>query len=267
LIIPFLQLNSIRHIDCSYADTNEGCDQVENGDNIEEPISHITQLSLTECCDIDSRSLANLLQAIRGLASFLYVHWCENEDPYPFIPPEIRRGLLHSKDTLRELTLVNDMEDHQQADEYKGRNGESSHAPENIPVSPIGSLLEFHQLRRFDATAIVLLGRDGASAGTKRLDFEPLGHAHVSRVADSLPESLEELTLRACFPPIYTVIDALFERKRQGRLNVLKSIDLFFQKDFSDEEVYGSPAGNECKLKGRGLGIRVTWHLVEFLHE
>jgi hypothetical protein len=47
----------------------------------------------------------------------------------------------------------------------------------------------------------------------------------------------------------------------------MKSIDLFFQKDFSDEEVFGSPAGNECELNGRGLGIRVRRHMVEFLHE
>ncbi|PMD13083.1 hypothetical protein NA56DRAFT_652003 [Hyaloscypha hepaticicola] len=266
-IIPFLQLKSIRHAACFLSSTNEGGAQVENGNNIEEPISHITHLSFTDCCDIDSRSLANFLQVMRGLASVLYVHWNEIEEPYPFIPSEIRRGLLHSKDTLRELTLVNDTEDYAQADEYEGQNGESSHAPENISVSPIGSLLEFGQLRRLDVTAVALVGRDDAPPGTKRLDFEPLGHARISRVAGSLPESLEELTLRACFPPIYTVIDALFERKREGRLKQLKRIDLFFQKDVSDEEVFGSEEGNKCELKGIGMGIRVTRHLVEFLHE
>jgi hypothetical protein len=174
---------------------------------------------------------------------------------------------LHSKDTLKELTLVNDAEDYQQADEYEGDNGESSHTPENISVSPIGSLLEFGQLRRLDVTAVVLVGRDGAPPGTKRLNFEPLEHARISRVAGSLPESLEELTLRACFPPIYTVIDALFERKREGGLKQLKLIDLFFQKDFSDEEVFGSEEGNQCELKGNEMEIQVTRHLVEFLHE
>jgi hypothetical protein len=157
------------------------------------------------------------------------------------------------------------MEDYQQAEEYEGRNGETPYAPENISVSPIGSLLEFGQLRRLDVTAVALVGRDDAPPGIKRLDFQPLGLARISRVAGSLPESLEELTLRACFPPIYTVIDALFEQG--GGLKQLKRIELFFQKDLSDEEVFGSEEGNECELKGNGLGIRVTRHLVEFLHE
>jgi hypothetical protein len=266
-IIPFLQLKSIRHATFLHSITKMEWAQVENGNSIEEPISHITHLSFTEPSDIDAKSLANFLQVIRGLVSISYVHWNEIEDPYPFIPPEVRRGLLHSKDTLKELTLVNDAEDYQQADEYEEGNGESSHTPENISVSPIGSLLEFGQLCRLDVTAVVLVGRDGAPPGTKRLDFEPLEHARISRVAGSLPESLEELTLRACFPPIYTIIDALFERKREGGLKQLKRIDLFFQKDFSDEEVFGSEEGNQCELKGNEMGIRVTRHLVEFLHE
>jgi hypothetical protein len=86
-IIPFLKLKSIRHAACFFSSTNEGWAQVENGNNIKEPISHITHLSFTQC-DIDSRSLANFLQVMRGLASFLYVHWNEMEDVYPFIPPE-----------------------------------------------------------------------------------------------------------------------------------------------------------------------------------
>ena len=128
-------------------------------------------------------------------------------------------------------------------------------------------LLEFGQLRRLDLTAAALVGRDDALPGTKRFNVEPLEHARVSRVAASLPESLEELTLRACFPPVYAVIHALFERKREGGLKQLKRIDLFFQKDFSEEEVFGSKEGNECELEGNGMGIRVTRHLVQFLHE
>jgi hypothetical protein len=49
------------------------------------------------------------------------------------------------------------------------------------------------------------------------------------------------------------VVDALFERKQEGGLKQLKRINLFFQKDFSDEEVFGTEEGNECELKGNVL--------------
>jgi hypothetical protein len=271
-ILPFLQLKSIRHVTYPVSLTNTGCDDAMNDDDIKQPIFHITHLSFPQS-DIHSRSLAKFLRNFRGLTQFSYVHsaehWAEGEESYPFIPSEIRRGLLHSKDSLQELTLVNDLEDYQQADEYD-ENGNSEHTPENIPVLPLGSLLEFRHLRRLHASVIALVGRvvTGTKVGgTKSADIDPPPtHEQNIRFVESLPDSLEELTLRACFHDIYTLMEVLFERRRQGGVKVLNKVELYFQKDFSEEQILTDEEGIHCELEGSYVGIQVTRHTVEWFH-
>jgi hypothetical protein len=113
--------------------------------------------------------------------------------------------------------------------------GTSTPTPENKPVLPPGSLLEFRQLRRLDVTAVALVGRDN-TPDAKHTSFEPLTHKQALRVVDSLPHSLEELAFRACFPPIYQAVEVLPERKRQGGLKSLTKIDPLFQKDFTEQK-------------------------------
>jgi hypothetical protein len=156
-ILPFLQLKSIRQVALPNSIANGGCDEHMNDEDTKDPTLHLTHLSFLPESDIDSRSLAKFLRSFHGLIYFSCVHWNE-EELYPFIPPEIQRGLLHSKDSLRELTLVDGGEEYEQADEYE--EGTSIHTPENKPVLPPGSLLEFRQLRRLDVTAVALVGGD-----------------------------------------------------------------------------------------------------------
>jgi len=69
-----------------------------------------------------------------------------------------------------------------------------------------------------------------------------------------LPASLEELILRACGIDIYTVMDG-FERRRQGRLEKLKKMALFFQMDFTLEEISTDEEGVRCESEGKTLGF------------
>jgi hypothetical protein len=137
-ILPFLQLKSIRQVALPNSITNGGCDEHMNDEDVKDLILHVTHLSFLPESDIDSRSLAKSLQSFHGLICFSCVHWTK-EELYPFIPPEIRCRLLHSKDSLRESTLVDGGEEYEQADEYK--ESTSIHTPENKPVLPPRSLL------------------------------------------------------------------------------------------------------------------------------
>jgi hypothetical protein len=271
-ILPFLQLKSIRHVTCPGSVTNTGCDDVMSDHDIKQPIFHITHLSFPQS-DIHSRSLAGLLRNFCCLTQFSYVHsaehWADGGKSYPFIPSEIRRGLLHSKDSLQELTLVNDLEDYQEMDEDDEKDS-SEHTPESMPVLPLGSLLEFRHLRRLHASVAALVGRVDTGTkvdGTKSTDIDPSPmHERKSRFVESLPDSLEELTLRACFSDIYTSIEVLFERRRQGGLKRLNRVSLYFQKDFSEEQLLTDGEGIHCALEGSHLGIQVTRHTVEWFN-
>jgi hypothetical protein len=169
-ILPFLQLKSIRQVALPNSITKGGCDEHMNDEDTKDLILHVTHLSFLPEFDIDSRSLAKFLRSFHGLIYISCVHW--NEELYPFLPPEVRRRLLHSKDSLRELTLVGGGEEYEQVD-VRGKHLHS-HAREQTGPSP-GSLLEFRQLRRLDVTAVALVGRDN-TPDAKHTSFEPLTH-------------------------------------------------------------------------------------------
>ncbi|PMD28798.1 hypothetical protein L207DRAFT_521386 [Hyaloscypha variabilis F] len=89
-------------------------------------------------------------------------------------------GLL-SKNSLQDFTLISEAEEYQQMDH-------SAHSPENISVPPFGSLLEFRQLRRLDATISVLVGREDPSdtqtdvLANANIDAETLKHEAESTI-------------------------------------------------------------------------------------
>jgi hypothetical protein len=87
------------------------------------------------------------------------------------------------------------------------------------------------------------------------------------RFVESLPESLEELVLRACESHIYTMMDVLFERRRQGGLGKLKTVTLHFQKDFTLEQIATNEEGLRCKSEGKKLGNLLMRHRVEWLND
>jgi len=139
-------------------------------------------------------------------------------------------GLL-SKNSLQDFTLISEAEEYQQMDD-------SAHSPENISVPPFGSLLEFRQLRRLDATISVLVGREDPSdtqtdvLANANIDAETLKHEQNLQFVESLPESLEERALRSCFRDIYAAMETLFEKRRRGGLKRLKKVLLFFHIEF-----------------------------------
>ncbi|PMD39353.1 hypothetical protein L207DRAFT_513812 [Hyaloscypha variabilis F] len=264
-ILPFLQLRTIRHVSLYNSNTDEGSD-----DDMKVPIPHVTHLSFLPTSDIDSRCLGNFLKAFTGLMSFSYVHWSrfDNFHSHPWIPSKIREGLLYSKDSLRELTLVNEMEDGYFTSNYspRGRYVPRRWLEHELEprVHPIGSLLDFRQLRRLDISVIALTGRVGTdktgydiSHGTVR-PRDVLTHEQNLRLVDSLPDALEELSLRTCFGDIYLVMEVLFERRRNGGLQRLQKVALYFQKDFSEERILNDESGIQCEMEGMYLGIRVT---------
>ncbi|KAE9372522.1 hypothetical protein N431DRAFT_439618 [Stipitochalara longipes BDJ] len=270
-IIPLLQLKSMRQITLPNSFTDE-----RSNEDKEASIPHITHISFRPTSDIDSRSLGSFLQAFSGLTSFFYVHWSCFDDfsSHPWIPPEIRNGLLHSKDSLRELTLINEMEDGYFLSTYIPywnyfSRGWPVHRLEPR-VLPIGSLLDFQQLRRLDISVIALTGRVGTDKTGRDVnpgDFRPqkaLTHEQNLRLVDSLPESLEELALRTCFSNIYAAMEVLFERRRNGELQKLKKVILHFYKDFFVEQILNDENGIQCEMEGMHLGIRVTRLPVEF---
>jgi hypothetical protein len=260
LVLPFLQLKSIREVNLPSSYTNGGNYEWHNDDDdgVNDFLPHITHLTFAPGGDIDSRALARFLRSFCGLTHFVYVNCLHRFiEPTFFNPPEIKRGLLPSKDSLQGLALVNADEESAQALQHD-RHGELLHSPTNIPVLPLGCLLEFRKLRWLDVTAAVFLGRtDDADANP---DDKPEPNEDHSRAIESLPEALEELTLRTCFPEIYTMMEILFARKRRGELNRLKKATLYFQNDFSNKQILQDRAGIQCEFDGSQAGIHVARH-------
>ena len=111
--------------------------------------------------------------------------------------------------SLKELVIINNQDEIETMDYLMGEN-------EGLPL---GSLVEFHKLRRYEATVRTLMGRRLGDLGfdsslPKDLDTGSRGCEHT-RFAESLPEELEELVLKACLKDVFVVVE-VFERRRQG---------------------------------------------------
>jgi hypothetical protein len=253
-ILPFLQLKSIRHVTCKAFPPD-----AKSIDDTKEPITHVTHLSFPES-NVPSLLLANFIKRFTRLTKISYIgrihyeNYAETYGPYPFIPSVIRDGIAHLEGSLQELTLIHEDEEYDQSDE-------GDHKPENKPMSSLGSLVVFSQLRRLEVTASVLLGRSESSlaeTNTGDPDFGLSKHERNVRLAASLPRSLEELALRACESDVFALMDLLFERKRLGGLGKLKNVTLFFQKDLDWDEDEMGEEGERCEAEGKKLGIEVT---------
>jgi hypothetical protein len=57
---------------------------------------------------------------------------------------------------------------------------------------------------------------------------------------------------------IYAVMNGLLERRRQGGLEKLKNVTLYFQKDLAMKQILADEGGIRCEFEGRKLGILVT---------
>ena len=249
-IYPILGLKSIQYVSCTYDDL---IGQTFDFSKDIAPLPHITRLSFHKS-DVRSAILDRFLRPFTGLTHFAYVLDTGGEGENSFIPHIIYNGLKHLKDTLRELILVNLEEEWNQQHAYEGEDWPNDHQPENRPLRPLGPLADFRYLRRFEATAVVLVGRENASddglASLREIKRN-------QRVPASLPESLEELVLHACTNEIYGTMYALFEARRLGRLSKLKKITLCFQQDTTLEQIWVDEEGLACELEGKDAGITV----------
>jgi hypothetical protein len=122
-ILPFLQLKSIRQVAGPNSITNGGCDEHMNDEDIKDLISRVTHLSFLPESDIQ----------IPPVFPWPHTFLIRPLERGGFIPPEVRRGLLHSKDSLRELTLVDGGGEYEQAGENE--EGTSTHACEQTGPS------------------------------------------------------------------------------------------------------------------------------------
>lgn len=64
--------------------------------------------------------------------------------------------------------------------------------------------------------------------------------------------------MKTCENGIYAVMDELFERRRYGGLYKLKKVVLYFQREFTLEQIRLDGNGIRCETKEHELGIQVT---------
>lgn len=254
-ILPFLQLKSLREV--SFPNLSITPEGMEN-DVITQTIPHITQLSFPES-NIFCSNLFKILQAFPCLQKFSYIQrLAEEADPsHSFIPPIILDGLAHCKNTLQELTLINEAEEHHQA-YYYDSTIDYDQLPPQDPNLPLGPLHEFTHLRRLDASAVLLVGRPAPKNFQEQVMAPSPTDEQNTAFVDSLPESLEELAIRACDRDAFAAMEVLFDRRRAGGLKRLKKVELYFQGFLTEEQVVMDSQGLQCEMESEELGIVVV---------
>ena len=211
-MLPFLKLPSLSYFSCAWImDQNEG-----SNINIADPGSYhnlwswhsdslafpTKGLSLTNS-RIDHPTLTKFL---RCFATLKYFHYENSASQYyDFEPPRLMEGIEHLKGTLKHLRLFN-------------ANIILNTAP--LRHYPIGSLVSFRKLESIDIMATMMLGTDDKHGD----EFPP-----KQRLKDSIPPSLESLTLRRIkidtSKTVFAEILELISRKSIHAL-ALKRLDL-----------------------------------------
>jgi F-box-like len=213
------------------------------------PFPHVTHFSLQRS-DIAPSAFATLLKPFSNLTHLKYSNYGEAEPPFSFYPHEMRLAIIHLHKSLQELVIINNQEMIEEMDYLMGEN-------EGLPL---GSLLEFHNLRRLEGTIRTLVGRRLGDPGSdshlpKDLPTGPW-ECENTRFAQSLPEELEELVLRVCFEDVFAVVEALFEKRRQGQLKRMRLITLVFAYGITRNKF--ASESSRCVDEGKRLGIAVA---------
>jgi len=100
-ILPLLQLKPIRYVTCPRSAANAG-----GRDYAKVHIPHVYRLSFPDS-NVNPLSLAKFLMFFCGLTYFSYFHFNHETElhlPSPFLPPMIRKGIMHLEKSLQELT-------------------------------------------------------------------------------------------------------------------------------------------------------------------
>ena len=252
-IEPFVRLRSLKTLTFENAIMWE---DIYNG--IEVVTSHITRLSFLRT-DIHPHALAPLLERFPNLTYFSYIYSSNTSDGirYPYVNCSVRDAIMHLQQSLEELIIVDREKD--PVEEWESNWNEELHEESGIaqeiePVSlAFGSLTGFVKLRRLEATVYTLTGpipravfNEGATAVAQcRIE-------HAARLVESLPESLEKLGLWNCTEVNRGAEKLLFDRRRRGKLQKLKIVELVFSETFDVED------GLWWQTEGEKLGLVVT---------
>ena len=182
------------------------------------------------------------LKPFCNLKHLTYSNYGEAEPPFSFCPHEVRLGIIHLQPSLKELTIINNQDEIEIMDYLMGEN-------EGLLL---GSLVEFYKLRRHEAMVRTLVGRRLGDPGFDSSLPEDLDTGsrvcENTRFAESLPEELEELVLKACLKDVFAVVKMLFERRRQGAYKSMKVVTLDFAYGISLDEV--TEEGSRCVAEG-----------------
>jgi hypothetical protein len=150
--------------------------------------------------DLPPHVFDTLLKPFCNLKHLTYSNYGEAEPPFSFYPHKVRLRIIHLQPSLQELTIINTQEEIETMDYLMGEN-------EGLPL---GFLVEFHNLRRLEATVSTLVGRRLGDPGfDSSLPKDLHTNSRVcenTRFAESLPEELEELIPKAYLKDVFAVV-------------------------------------------------------------
>jgi hypothetical protein len=90
-----------------------------------------------------------LLKPFCNLKHLTYSNYGEAEPLFSFCLHDVRLGIIHLQPSLKELTIINNQDEIETMHYLMGEK-------EGLPL---GSLVEFHKLRRYEATVRTLMGK------------------------------------------------------------------------------------------------------------
>ena len=240
----FLRLKSIRKIVSEMNYRNNDSDTIP----FQGVVPNVTHLTLKNSDLAFSLVFGNLLQLFCNLTHFIYSKYAEPEPDFAFLPDQMRLGIMHLKHTLRELTIINHQEELVTV-KYPVGEGEGM---------PFGFLVELQRLRHLEASVSILVGRRQDTSVDARNLPDAFSDGEETRFAASLPDSLEDLFLRICFPNIFAVVEASFKRRLQGGWRKMRTVELVFADGPHGLDLNGiEEEGADCATLGRRVDVVV----------
>jgi hypothetical protein len=239
-IMPFLDLRSVKvfkgHM---ISDANYQWDPTSTFDTDEVSITY---------SNLDAISLQRFLRHFTRLRKFEYEHAGAIVGDSDLVPMAIDRGASHLVESLEELDITNWDINWILSDDTDS-------------FDPIHSLAEFKKLRIIEATAYVLLGKEEVPNHNEGADFGLpwYGDEAVQTFIESLPVSLEHLTIKDCSVAIFDCLAKWLEEGIPPKLNTVKVI---FNPDYEMDapKREGCLTGAELEKMALDRGVVLTRH-------